>query len=127
MDVRELRIGNKVLYGKTTPREISLLMSDGRVGVDLLIVKNETIDPITLTPEIVEKCGFTLHSKHSFWNYTTKNGFHIGMWAKDKPCAGFEEKGVFYWGETPDVTLRYLHQLQNLYYFLTNKELQITL
>lgn len=127
---KELMIGNWVWrifapYGVEKDRWYQQIKTG--IEIDNQTLPSSYLKPIILTPDIIEKSGFTLHSKHSFWNYTTKNGFHISMWAKDKPCAGFEEEGVFYWGETPDVTLRYLHQLQNLYYFLTNKELQITL
>jgi len=111
----ELRIGNWVRI-----RE-----SDTKVQVEsymLNVSELSNCQPIPLTPEILEKCGFEIHSKYSFWNFITKNGFAISMWMEDKPCAGFEIKGVCYWGEG-FTEVKHLHQLQNLYFALTGKEL----
>jgi hypothetical protein len=84
------------------------------------------IDPIPLTPELLERCGFELKTKHSFWCFRDKMGFGICMWAEDEPCAGFEKKGCFYFGENY-LAVEYLHDLQNLYFAHTRKELTINL
>lgn len=84
----------------------------------------EELAPIPLSEEWLLRLGFSIHSKHSFWNYILPNKWAISMWMEEEPTAGFEEKGVCYWGETY-VTVRYVHQLQNIYFSVTGLELEI--
>lgn len=81
------------------------------------------IDPIPLTPGILTACGFDKSHSSEYWtHYKTKNSWHISEWVAEKPVAGFEEKGCFYYGDEY-TTIKYLHQLQNLYFALTQKEI----
>lgn len=102
--------------------------------------------PIPLTPEILEACGFRLDSESQYrcaYNGITRldkvyaesifsgddPNLHIDciMDAEGKEVRRIGVNGFVYLGMygnagTP-VDLKYLHQLQNCYYFLTNKEL----
>lgn len=111
----ELRINNWVIGIYGTPMRVGVIM-DG---------PNEA-QPIPLTPELLEKCGFELKTKHSFWCYMDKIGFGICMWAEDEPCAGFEKKGCFYYGDNY-LPVEYLHDFQNIYFAHMRKELIINL
>lgn len=79
--------------------------------------------PIPLTPEELEKCGF--ENKLSIAGFPTglyqKNGLDIGYSGDDivldQYSARFKSEGLF-------VKVKYLHQLQNLYYALTGEELE---
>lgn len=128
----ELRIGNWVThfgnYGKieSIKKDFGNYLVYGKLNNCDFGNVIDAIQPIPLTPEILEKCGFEIHSKYSFWNFITKNGFAISMWMEDKPCAGFEIKGVCYWGEG-FTEVKHLHQLQNLYFALTGQELTVNL
>lgn len=70
--------------------------------------------------------GFNLHkNSNENWNHWgLENGWHISEWLRDKKVAGFEEKGVCYWGET-FVPVRYVHELQLLYFSLTRQHLKV--
>jgi hypothetical protein len=134
----ELRIGNWVYnpidkrYGQLVAIEQGNrpIINGGKFG----FLENGTVSfsgfdclhPIPLTPEILEKCGFKLVSKHSFWNFQNKNGFYVSMWMEDEPIAGFEKKGCCYAGESY-TEISTVHWLQNYYFFNYRKELEINL
>jgi hypothetical protein len=118
----ELRIGNWV-YGFKTTYYID--------SNDFKYVDSDTglipFSPILLTEEILLKCGFEKHSNsNEFWNlYTLKNGWYISQALHEENSASVK-MGLFYWSDEY-VELQYLHQLQNLYFALTKKELNIQL
>lgn len=73
-------------------------------------------DPIPLTPELLEKCGFELLVGDYDFDTYSKNG--IEVWEHDEGyCHSYAFGG--------DVD--HLHQLQNLYFVLTGEELEIKL
>lgn len=90
---------------------------------ETLVFSTKEIDPIPLTPEILEKSGF----KNQYEHY----------WIKDKELLLTLDK--FWWWTnywTPDdefgiealvpyKEISYVHQLQNLYFSLTGQELSI--
>jgi len=78
-----------------------------------LIVNN--IEPIPLTPEILEKCGFKFTDNGEDFN-TWEN--KIEIWQHDE---GFCHSYAF-GGE-----VNYLHQLQNLFQCLCGEELKINI
>jgi hypothetical protein len=71
--------------------------------------------PIPLTPELLEKCGFKHHHSSAYY---TLGKFEI-----------YEENGAFYYDlfRMRVVKIAYLHKLQNLYFELYDKELEIKL
>lgn len=80
------------------------------------------VKPIPLSEEILFKCGF---SKGSVWNvgkYLCKE-INYGFWITYK-----KEKIILDFISAASITeIEYLHQLQNLYFALTGKELEIEL
>ena len=84
----------------------------------------EAMEPITITHEILEKIGFVLKKEGSYNCYINDKGFVLCMWTEDYSIIGFEKKGVCYYGEDY-IEIRYLHHLQNLYFVITGKELNI--
>ncbi len=127
MNTNELRRGN-ILHHTPFPhhkeivRVMAILLeeiahSEGSKGLILNDV-NE-YEPIPLTEDILLKCGF-VKPAHS-WNGDI---FHLSEWddyplnwmvAMDKNGAVIVKK------------LKYLHQLQNLYFALTQQELEVNL
>jgi hypothetical protein len=134
IQANELRIGNYLLWSGRTSKS-SLKNGQGRKLLtkitysDIVRIIGNTVgymnySPILLTPEILEKCGFKIQSKYSFWNFKNQVGFVLSMWMEETPLVGFEEKGACYWGDSY-LKIRFLHQLQNLYFALTGEELVI--
>lgn len=125
IDARELRIGNWVDYQ----------MEDGSYKpfrvVSLHVCKPEEkyLEPIKLTPEILEKAGFKEeHTDEKDLFYTLKltddvyNPLGIIstlIFDEDCPVCLFPNKAK--------QDCKHLHQLQNLYFALTNSELEINL
>lgn len=66
------------------------------------------IDPIPLTPEILEKAGFEKMANTLDWS-----------------C--YNEKIDHFFFHSPDSRIQTVHQLQNLYFALTGEELNINL
>ncbi|CAB4151894.1 hypothetical protein UFOVP600_38 [uncultured Caudovirales phage] len=134
MKIEELRIGNLVLF-ENEIQEISSIHSDNTIR--LRKYKNEKchgcykldsfkIKPILLTKELLLNNGFefsidTFYLKgFSIWfteTYTLINDEYVD-------CMGFfyelRERGMM------DKQIKHIHQLQNLYFSLTNKELTIS-
>lgn len=125
MQAQELRIGNYV-YLKSK-NKIYLISSgyDIDIGTD-----SEDFDPISLTEDILLKCGFVV------FDAGISKKFHIGinpiahdylftlLWQKDINNEQLEGYPFFLNGF---FTIKYLHQLQNLIFTLTGQELNINL
>ena len=125
IQANELRIGNWIG-----------LKNSGLLQIDIDnfsdCAKNPAIfNPIPLTPEVLEKAGFGIKSE-------TKDEFGLiieneGILIELSENYITEGRAVFYYN-LPDTQThkciaycKYLHQLQNLYYALTQTELNIKL
>jgi hypothetical protein len=117
----ELRIGDIVLRAKWLQKSYTLpneweydQITVSHNDITACVVKPESFNPIPLTPEILEKCGFEkdiddmyLETKHIlFVSYNDDEFVHCKNTALDTL-----------------VSIKYLHQLQNLYFALTGEEL----
>jgi hypothetical protein len=133
MKASELRIGNLVMV-RGVQTEVDLISSEGvnhfhDEGLggenfeDEGSGRREDVQPIPLTEEWLEKFGFVSKYKscHSRW---TVNGFSIEQ-AQDEDDFGneIEEREEFHYNWKVDV--KHVHQLQNLYFALTEEELTI--
>jgi hypothetical protein len=115
-NAKDLRIGNKVdLYGSIA----TIQAIDFSTGY--AITKGR---PISLTEEILFKCGFNkiyvtdpqLENSQSKW------------YIDDLEIFKFEDNHEYlFFSFGQDFKIIYLHQLQNLYFELTGKELEIKL
>lgn len=115
----ELRIGNLINYGYKVAI-VNAIREDGGLNVKLentlLGAEFECFKPIPLTPEILENVGFI--NRDSYWHSKDFSMFLEGDY-------------YFQYISTPTsngfLKVNYLHQLQNLYFALTNEELEINL
>lgn len=136
MKATEFRIGNTVFYNSENDKNEPVRYYCTINGADLRIMQDDenylkSHEPIALTPELLEKCGFKKG------NICYNNGYSIELLKTDFYLRPSYEGG-FYWGfnlskdkmdcELNDVkSIHYLHQLQNLYFALTGEELEINL
>ena len=123
MKTTELRIGNLVL-SKNVPVQIEEISKEnvrycfGEFPIDY-------IEPIILTEKWLFYFGFYMTSNQDFIGglYTTKkqDGFYID---KETMCYC----NIDYEGTIDDVIeIKYVHQLQNLYFALTEEELTLVI
>lgn len=110
VNASELRIGNwAVNYGNYVCIEADDIVDCHH--------QPESYDPIPLTPEILEKAGFT----GGDWFFTINNIISFshtdteGLWK------------TWVVGDNSIGNIHFVHQLQNLYYALTGQELPIEL
>ena len=112
MEKNEMRIGN---YIKTK--------SEGIIPIERgwQIDEGEETEPIPLTEEWLLKFGFYFDLKTDYDGYWKKykEGFEIRIYK-------FEDYFEYGWqlGHDP-IKIKYVHQLQNLYFSLTGEELTI--
>lgn len=126
IDYRELRIGNIVSIPECTINAIITAIGRKGFNIDISEVDLDETDnyfdynsayPMPLTPEILEKCGFDKMNGHApaigAYDWFDNGKFETVHVYKNWICL----KGV------DSIPIKYLHQLQNLYYALTGEEL----
>jgi hypothetical protein len=129
MQANELRIGNWVLMQNTMEDYYPMPIEDG-----CQISGGDKYEPIPLTPEILEKCGFESDAWDEMPDETTSYTLPV-----------FDDRGDYYASAVlrskyPFTSVivdaqeykvsrqyNYLHQLQNLYFALTGQELEVNL
>ena len=120
----ELRIGNWVnAFGIEQEILIGVFYSKGADVwfVDHLEIKD--IEPIPLTPEWLEKFGFEKNSDESY-ELITEQGVQFYA-SKDDDYKYLSVGTLGLEQHLINKELEHVHQLQNLYYALTNTELEI--
>jgi hypothetical protein len=122
MNEQELRLNNWVSYGSIPKKVYSIKSISGNgdvcfMGESTLIDANH-IDPIPLTFEILEKCGFKWNNNTSQWHIGT-NPVTMDWLFEIKPI------GETFCYQNGYFIITYIHQLQNLYFALTGTELII--
>ena len=121
IQANELRIGNwvlaKPLFGNNKKVEHLRVASPN----EIFRCYNNPKDfhPIPLTPEILEKCGFSMLDKESFI-LEHKDG--IIRLENDGSFGILGNKYELGWASRSNLC-KHFHQLQNLYYALTGQEL----
>lgn len=118
----ELRLDNFVISKsssyKDVPIKITGITSTFLNGIAYIInlpvsgITINDIEPIPLTEEILLKCGFEAH-------YFGIKTYYNPLFELDHD---FKLMGVDY-----NIKVMYLHQLQNLYFSITGKELEVKL
>jgi hypothetical protein len=140
INANELRIGNWIADYEADSSSVGHFQVEQLtkyVGSEIWIVyrnnsiKSKEVSPIELTEEILLKCGF-IQSKNNYGNtfhVLDENGFTamftVEHWTKTEENSKWKNN----WHTTGLLKgnkLKYLHQLQNLYWCLTNEELIYT-
>lgn len=132
IDARELRIGNVVWedYGgyyqvcAIGHQTTSVKKSWSNLSCPF---KNEDLSYVQLTEDILLKAGFEKHYKHEEEPFTIDLTARMYLWASR---GDFSEVDLCQDGKHISFKhshIKYLHQLQNLYFALTGTELNIQL
>ena len=131
MEAKELRLGNLILY-RDEPREVSSIskftitfyneywVDDPIIDLDFFRLK-----PMLLTDEYLLKIGFEKHHMDYFFKRYDIDDFRSEVEISESSdgngfilCVSYNE----YWIGEPFL---YVHQLQNLWFSLTGKELEV--
>jgi len=125
--VKELRIGNYVMCAlKTDALHTDFIGRIRSIHKDAVNIQSELctdifedeIYPIPLTEELLLKCGFK-NKCEGVENWYEKPMPSIGclIWIKDKGYLTDVSEEI--------LNIRYMHQLQNLHFAITGKELEL--
>ena len=124
MDIKELRIGNHVLYeGKRVKIDhISQFGDIGLVDITYTLVSPKDLDPIPLTEELLKELGF-----ECLWGVPKDMEKHIGEIGlysthlnNGKYRISISNDDSTNYG---DMLCQYLHELENFVYLTTKQEL----
>lgn len=117
----ELRIGNWIMFdGNLTQVDLGLFDMWGDVDID------ERLNPIALTPEILEKCGFEKDEDANSDIYQLDIGRKSFRIQLSTTSIIFKFDVGMDWTSDIDAP-EYLHQLQNLFFALSGEELPLNL
>lgn len=110
INANELRIGNKISH-RTVIKSVIAIAKD-----DIIVAgfggSGECFEPIPLTTEILKKIGFSEKWDDGYYEYQYKN---IVL---DLTDGGLMTQCHY------EIVLTNLHQLQNLYFALTDEEIE---
>lgn len=131
MKVNELRIGNLVYDEQNRCYEIESIITDrikNTIQLNLIdesgcgIENAVNVTPIPLTEEWLEKLGFKKGFKDN-WYHKESNEYFNFLRPLSKCSTCHVESGNF--DDIDGIPIKYVHQLQNLYFALTGEELTI--
>ena len=123
MEIKELRIGNIIKFSEDgTIFEVGSIETNGftvQNEYETTWIETECFEPIPLTEEWLLKLGFELKTNNSPQTFQKigQYNFKVKKWKSN--LSGVDLSGCNNLGRK----IKYVHQLQNLYFALTNQEL----
>lgn len=133
MEVNDLRIGNWIKYEDKLVQVVQLsslmILCQRDENQFLVNCAPKVFQPIELTEEVLLKIGFVKKNDC----YILTNECILFVYYKDsfkqELLASVKRKGKYYYNtnELKNYDIKYLHQLQNTYYLLTDQELEVEL
>lgn len=120
MEASELRIGNWILNGNDI--QVEVRYHEIRYAA-LHPGTQNNYSPIVLSPEILEKAGFSKGEKWYIHQVFYKGQFEV-CYNRNEVVYGEKTEHGF---DKKSKDIKHLHQLQNLYFALTGEELNINL
>lgn len=133
MKIEELRIGNLVKIKTSNDAAFYPVYAIDGIGLKVVLggcrqsegwKEEKLLKPIPITEELLLKCGFEYQmQEHCF----DKSRLRLRLY-ESRGCSvyiGFAIAFRWQWNDA-NMELKYLHQLQNLFYSLTGKELEVT-
>jgi len=118
----ELRIGNwtndtRTISDRTLMQNVFHPTQIQKIEKDYI---NKFFEPIPLTPEILEKCGFT-----EFYRSEWQIKFEYPTNRYDMIVVFKNSRIMLFYGDTYLKDIESLHDLQNTYYSFTGEELEV--
>ena len=108
MKATELRIGNWVIDQDGEQSQVMSILINGT---------HRWWNPIPLTVEWLERFGFDVYDLQNR-KRAYQNNFNINLFKRGDIKISYKHRQL-------SIDLKYVHQLQNLYFALTSEELQI--
>lgn len=120
IQAKELRIGNWMKHsGGQFVQVTDIQFNPTHDGINSQ--SSVHFDPIPLTPQLLEKTGFAHRlGDYPGWYIGVDNGWWMRIWYGP---AGFK----YSINDVKSIDVNHLHQLQNLYFALTGKEIVVQL
>lgn len=135
MNIKELRVGNNI-WRPCCYDEVVEIRENGIIGLDNLrgLISYSEIEPIPITEELLLKIGFK-KEKDGYLHYSDHNDefsikFDLGYTFIEYANLHFNPEDVTetnYCGSLEFPNTLHLHTLQNIWYLLTGKELEVEL
>lgn len=136
IDVRELRIGNVFKtsdceifkVGEIYKKEDGVSFVENRVDCNgsLLYGAVEDLQPISITEELLARCGMKECDDACIIRYAYRNGkFKMNIMICDLKKYILSINDIEKGFQICNMEVKYLHQLQNIYYDVTGKELDV--
>lgn len=126
IDATDLMANNWVVHlERLFMRVVTIVpkMIDGQFWWVVNGVLEKDIDPIPITPELIEKIGWEKHQDNEFiLGYRTKNNYYLAFIRKPEP---FNTGDIIVGSEMK--IIKYLHELQNTYRWDSGKHLEVNL
>jgi len=126
IQANEIKVNNRFIrqsrYSRGLEYDHDFVLTEewiGKLFGDNISIALQDLHPIPLTPEILEKCGFK--KLNNAWvpiDYSATDYFKWSFTIWDNKDGTYRYNSAEFIPE-----LKYLHQLQNLYYALTGEEL----
>lgn len=116
VDIRQLTIGSHVSVDGRRVRVFgigsnAIAYLPNIVSSVCKEAKAEEIEPILLTPALLEELGFAWKDE-GCWQHWWKGGFDLTRRGESS-----------YWDYEGDLSVQYLHELESLYYLIYQEEL----
>jgi len=127
IQAKEYKIGNWIVDWETEEKYFQIEEIRKYVGYEVWAyyrnssIKSKKPEPIELSEEILLKCGF--QAKNDYENFIFNE---IEISSSVRVVSTNERKSFWLVGKY-EIRIQYLHQLQNLYFALTNEELTVNL
>lgn len=127
MDIKELRVGNSI-WRPCCYDEVVEIRENGIIGIDSLrgLISYGEIEPIPITEEILLKIGLKKGQGNGYASYKINpyDGHIIEVAIYE---SGIDVFIQFICGACHLRTIKHLHELQNIVFAITGKELEVEL
>jgi hypothetical protein len=119
----ELRLGNKIAMGIGVATVLAIRQNI--VETDVAYMYHKNLEGIPISPKWLERCGFDIQPNGLYWREPM--GINRIEYKPYEKCAIWttERYPEIGHGVNAPARMDYVHQLQNLYFFMMDQELPV--